>query len=145
MSKTLFVVGFAVIALALACSESKQAPIKLPERQVDVSQMNRAAEFASRLLLGWNDGVYEVLSPRSATQKIIDILSVGKQKELFEESIYPLCGRFVSLLYFETLARGEERIYCFRGVFQNEAVQPEILVTMDKSNLVSDMVIRLPK
>jgi len=131
--------------LALACAESKQAPIRLAERQVDVSQMNRAAEFASRLLLGWNEGRFEELSANAATPRIIGIMTAEKQRALFEESLQPLCGRFNQLLYTETLARGKDRIYCFRGVFQNGAVQPEIIVSMNEEGLVSDLIIRLPK
>lgn len=133
-----------VIIGVIACADSNETPIKITENKVDVAQMDRAAEFTSRLFLGWNEGRFAPLPVSSVTPRIIEEFTQEKQASLFEGGLLPLCGKFIRLIYTETQARGDERIYCFRGVFENAEIQPEIIIAINKGNLVSDIVIRIP-
>ena len=130
--------------LLFSCGKGGETPIKIAERDVDVSQMDRAAEFVSTLMNGWNVGRFEPFDSKKVAPKIANDLSPEKQKQLFEGRIRPACGNFQRLTYVATYAKGQERIYHFIGTFDKNDTQLKILVGTTPDNVISDLVISLP-
>ncbi len=141
--KLLITLSIAALLMFAACSEGSsagQSGIKIPEQKVDRRQMELAAAFGSKMCRNWDSGIYETLDPDIATGAMVEQLTPERQREVFDEFIYPAYGNFRQLFYKETYSYGSNNIYRFRGAYEKDS--PEVRVVITKEGKVTGFWIR---
>ncbi len=102
--------------------------------------MEKAATFGTKIIRGWIEGEFDLISSDEATAGMVSALPPENQEKIWKEQIYPAYGEFGRLSYKETYMAGGNHIFRFRGAFEKGS--PEVRVVISPEGLVTGFWIR---